>query len=147
MIEFNRSKIDDLPPPYPPFFDISRSLSSRLLSLCPSVFCLSVSISMLHLSKVPIDGAHVTDICCISFKCICLFDLLWCIYLMFERQIYLMLVGVFVAIHFQISINDVIHIYQSSLSAWTFRLSVFPSFCLSVFFSVFLYFHFVISLS
>ena len=29
-------------------------------------FCLSVSISMLHLIKVPIDGAHVTDICCIS---------------------------------------------------------------------------------
>ena len=30
-------------------------------------FCLSVSISLLHLSKVPIDGAHVTDICCISW--------------------------------------------------------------------------------
>ena len=34
---------------------------------CLSVFfCLFVSISMLHLSKVPIYGAHVTDICVIS---------------------------------------------------------------------------------
>ena len=34
------------------------------------------------------------------FKCICLFYLLRCIYLMFERQIYLNLVGIVVAIRF-----------------------------------------------
>ena len=72
-----------------------RSLSSidEKISLC---FCL-VTISMLHLSKVPIGGvgAHVTDICCINqcATCMCLFYLL---YLMFERQIYLKLVVVFV---------------------------------------------------
>ena len=65
-------------PPHPRFFDLSRSLevvwtssesyssSFVLLSSCLSVFCLSVSISKLFLIKVPIDGAHVTDICCIS---------------------------------------------------------------------------------
>ena len=59
---------------------------------------------MLHLSKVPIDSVHVTDnVVSISvhlYKCICLFYLLRCIYLMFERQIDLKLVGVFVAIDF-----------------------------------------------
>ena len=44
----------------------SYSSSFVLLSFSLSAFCLSVSISMLYLSKVPIDGAHVTDICCIT---------------------------------------------------------------------------------
>ena len=70
-------------PPPTPFFDLRRSLeivwmssvsyssSLVLLSFCLSVLvflscCHSVSISMLYLSKVPIDGVHVTDICYIS---------------------------------------------------------------------------------
>ena len=53
---------------------------------------------MLHLSKFPTYGAHVTDICYISYCATlqkynkCLFYLLWCIHLMCERQIYLKLV-------------------------------------------------------
>ena len=60
-------------PPHPRFFDLSRSLEvvwmsseSYSSSFVLLSFCLSISISMLHISKVPIDGAHVTDICCIS---------------------------------------------------------------------------------
>ena len=40
-----------------------------LLSFCLSVFCLPVSISMLHLSKVPIDDARVTDIFLYQLVC------------------------------------------------------------------------------
>ena len=68
------------------------------------VFCLSVSTSMLHLSEVPIDGAHVTDICCISLcailKMCMLFLFVVMYYLISEHQIYLKLVGVFFAIQF-----------------------------------------------
>ena len=39
-------------------------LDNFFLSFC--FFCLFVSISMLYWSKVPMDGAHVTDICVIS---------------------------------------------------------------------------------
>ena len=71
-----------------------------------------------------------------------LFYLLWSIYLMFERQIYLKLVGVFVAIHFSITINNAIHLYQSSLTTRIFCLSLI----LSIYHSLYIFFCLSVSL-
>ena len=51
--------------------------------------------------------------------------LLWCNHLMSESQIYLKLVGVFVAIDFWIPINNVIHLYQWSLKTRSLCLSIY----------------------
>ena len=62
---------------HPTLFDLSHwmvvwmSSESYSSSFVLLSFCLSVSIPMLYLSKVPIDGAHVTDIWYIS-KCVTL---------------------------------------------------------------------------
>ena len=74
------------------------------------------------------------------YKCMCLFYLLWCIYLMFERHIFFMLVGVFVAIYFSIPIHNDIHLYESTLTLLilcflSFYLFVLPSISPSVFLS------------
>ena len=50
-----------------------------------------------HHYQCNVLGFHLMDR---TDKCVCLFYMLWCIHLMCERQIYLKLVGVFVAIHF-----------------------------------------------
>ena len=50
-----------------------------------------------HNYQCNVLGFHLMDR---TDKCVCLFYMLWCIHLMCERQIYLKLVGVFVAIHF-----------------------------------------------
>ena len=49
------------------------------------------------------------------------------------------MVGVFVAIHFQIPINNVIHLYQSSLTTRSFCVIVISLFFLSAFFSFYLF--------
>ena len=109
-------------------------------------FARSNSTSMLHLSKVPIDGPHVTDICKLSYwyyKCTCLFYLLRCIHLKRERQICLKMVGIFVAIHFQIPIYNIIHLYRMYLKTRNFML-----YCLSAFLLFHFFFcHSVITLS
>ena len=75
----NRSKnLDDTTPSShlaTPLFDMSRSLEivwmsseSYSSSFILLSFCVFISISMLHLNKVLINGVHVTNICCIS-KC------------------------------------------------------------------------------
>ena len=51
----------------------------HLLSFYLYVFLFFVSVSMLHLSKVPIDGAHVANICCICFMLICCDVFIWCL--------------------------------------------------------------------
>ena len=74
------------------------------------------------------------------FKCICLFYLFVMLFFMFERQIYLKLVGEFVAVHFQIPINNIILLQPSTFTTRSFCLfiilflspSIFLSFCISV---------------
>ena len=98
-------------------------------------FARSNSTSMLHLSKVPIDGPHVTDICKLYYwyyKCTCLFYLLRCIHLKRERQICLKMVGIFVAIHFRIPIYNIIHLYRMYLKTRISCYTVFLSFCYSI---------------
>ena len=95
----------------------SDSYSSSFVLLS---FCLSVSMSMLHLSKVPIDGAHVTGICCIS-QCATL-PMQCCSSLPIEP-------------------HDTDFYFSNCLSLChfifpSFCLSLFPSFCLSVFYLV-----------
>ena len=58
------------------------------------------------------------------YKRICLFYLLWYIHLLCECQIYLMLVGVFLAIHFQIPVKLLLFKSKHPLSWWDEPLPV-----------------------
>ena len=74
-------------------------------------------------------------------KWICLFYLLWCIYLMFERQIYLKLVGVFVAMQFISKsllimwsiLNNQLWLHRLSMSFYQIVLLLFPLYSLCLF--------------
>ena len=74
-------------------------------------------------------------------KWICLFYLLWCIYLMFERQIYLKLVGVFVPMQFISKsllimwsiLNNQLWLHRLSMSFYQIVLLLFPLYSLCLF--------------
>ena len=83
---------------------------------------------MLHLSEVPIDGTHVTDICFVFAHSICCDVIIW----FWASDI--LKVGVFC--HSLLSLSVLYHL-SFFLSFW---LSVFPSFYLSVSISVLLSF-------